>query len=356
MTTAWVLDSGGAGRGAWQGGVLHEFMAWARANGAWPQVSMGASAGGYAAADVATGTERTVMKGWTKWGHPDVVERYPLAAGVAREWPSSRFRQHLHASVRYVMGPDEVEAAFDPVASRRLLVFTARVRRRDRRPVGRADLARLLAMAMTRKLPRALKYLPGRFEIDPVVFASHLPADVRSEFVRPLTRANYHTAIEASCTVPIAMGPPLTPAMLAPGDGGQYPEDRHAVFADGGYALKMPMAVFADDPRFRTLHQWSAADRTVIFCCDPKGRLWETSLRLRTIDGHPAVARAIADDRLLVIHPDHEVEAGFLCFEPATIMRTFERGREQGRRLLASPRVQRFLAGEASGVPVRTPR
>jgi hypothetical protein len=29
---------------------------------------MGASAGGYAAADVATGTEKTVMKGWTYWG------------------------------------------------------------------------------------------------------------------------------------------------------------------------------------------------------------------------------------------------------------------------------------------------
>ncbi len=346
MTTAWVLDSGGAGRGAWQGGVLHEFMAWARAHGAWPLVSMGASAGGYAAADVATGTERTVMKGWTKWGHPDIVERYPLAAEVAREWPGSRFRQHLHASVRYVMGPEEVEAAFDPAAARRLLVFTARVRRRDGRPVGRADLARLLAMAITRKLPRALKYLPSRYAIDPVVFATPLPEDLRSEFVRPLTRANYHAAIEASCTVPIAMGPALAPATLAAGNDEPYPGDRDAVFADGGYALKMPMAVFADDPRFRALDRWAAADRTVIFCCDPKGRLWETSLRLRTIDGHPAVTRALAEDRLLVIHPDHEVEAGFLCFEPATIMRTFERGRDQGRRLLADPRVRAFLAGE----------
>ncbi|MCU0255652.1 MAG: hypothetical protein MUF60_02815, partial [Vicinamibacterales bacterium] len=293
--------------------------------------------------DVATGTERTVMKGWTRWGHPDIVTRYPLAEAIAREWPSSRFRQHLHASVRYVMGPEEVEAVFDPGAARRLLVFTARVRRRDGRPFARADLGRLLLMAVTRKLPRSLKYLPGAYVIDPVVFATNLPDDLRSDLVRPLTRANYHGVVEASCTVPIAMGPPLPPAMVAGEEGVRYAGDEAAVFVDGGYALKMPMAIFADDPRFRPLGQWSAADRTVIFCCDPKGRLWETSLRLRTIDDHPAVAGAVAEDRLLVIHPDHEVEAGFLCFEPATIMRTFRRGQEQGRRLLESEHVRQFL-------------
>jgi len=72
--------------------------------------------------------------------------------------------------------------------------------------------------------------------------------------------------------------------------------------------------------------------------CDPKGRLWETSLRLRTIDDHPAVKRAVGEGRLLVIHPDHDVEAGFLCFEPEKTMRTFRRGQEQGERLLASDR------------------
>ena len=65
---AWILDSGGAGRGAWQGGVLYELMRWARQHGGYPQVMMGASAGGYAAADVATGTEQTVLKGWSVWG------------------------------------------------------------------------------------------------------------------------------------------------------------------------------------------------------------------------------------------------------------------------------------------------
>jgi hypothetical protein len=143
MTFSWVLDSGGAGRGAWQGGVLHELMLWAREHGVYPSVSMGASAGGYAAADIATGTERTVMRGWTHWGDPEVLLRYPLAAGIAREWPQSRFRQHLHASVRYVMGSAEVDAVFDPVTTRKLLIFTARIRRRDVRPMSRADLVRL---------------------------------------------------------------------------------------------------------------------------------------------------------------------------------------------------------------------
>jgi len=343
MTAAWVLDSGGAGRGAWQGGVLHELIRWAREQGVYPAVSMGASAGGYAAADIATGTERTVMKGWTAWGDREVPLRHPLAPGIAGEWPRSRFRQHLHASVRYVMGEAEVAAVFDPAAARRLLIFTARIRRRDGRGLARTDLVRLLVKAATRKLPHALKYLPPIYRVDPVVFATHLPAALQSDLVRPLTRANYHTVIEASCTVPIAMGPALPPTLLAGGDGAEYPGDHEAVFADGGYALKMPMAVFEDDPRFQALARWAAADRTVIFCCDPKGRLWETSLRLRAINDHPSVALALAEDRLLVIHPDHKVEAGFLCFEPDVIMRTFRRGQEQGQRLIASDRVRRFL-------------
>jgi predicted acylesterase/phospholipase RssA len=345
MTASWVLDSGGAGRGAWQGGVLYELMQWAREQGVYPTVSMGASAGGYAAADVATGTERTVMRGWTRWGDPDVLLRYPLAEGIAREWPQSRFRQHLHASVRYVMGDAEVDAVFDPATTRKLLLFTARITRRDGRPISRWDLARLLVKAATRKLPSALKYLPPIYRIDPVVFATPLPSALQSDVVRPLARANYHSVIEASCTVPIAMGPALPPALLAGGDGTEYPGDLEAIFVDGGYALKMPMATFEDDPRFQALARWAAADRTVIFCCDPGGRLWETSLRLRSINDHPAVVRALNEGRLLIIYPDHKVEAGFLSFEPDVIMRTFRRGQEQGRRLLASEDVRAFLSG-----------
>jgi hypothetical protein len=66
-------------------------------------------------------------------------------------------------------------------------------------------------------------------------------------------------------------------------------------------------------------------------------------MRLRALNDYPTVAKAIADDRLRIIHPDHTVEAGFLCFDPAITMRTFERGREQGRRLLATDQMRRFL-------------
>ena len=75
---SWILDSGGAGRGAWQGGVIYEFMRWCRENGCFPSITMGASAGGYAAADVATGTEQTVMKGWTYWGTQTGRKKKPI--------------------------------------------------------------------------------------------------------------------------------------------------------------------------------------------------------------------------------------------------------------------------------------
>ena len=341
---AWILDSGGAGRGAWQGGVIYEMMRSARQHGGYPTITMGASAGGYAAADVATGTEATVLKGWTAWGSPDILGRYPLSALVANEWPRSRFRRHLHASIRYVMEDAEVDGVFDGSAPRTLLIFTSRIGRRDGRVTGRADLAKLFAMAATRKLPGPLKYIP-RYHVDPVVFGTNLPETLHSEFVRPLTKDNYHCAIEASCLVPLAMGPALQPALLSPDRA--YPDDTRAVFVDGGFALKMPMAIFEEDPRFRDLARWAATPRTVIFCCDPDGRLWETSMRLRALNDHPAVTRAVANNTLLVVHPDHVVEAGFLCFDPAVIMRTFNRGREQGRRLLAAQHVRRFLAGAA---------
>ena len=69
--------------------VVHELMQWTREHGGYPGVTMGASAGGYAAADVATGTERTVMKGWTAWGDESIPSTYPLAADFASEWPRS---------------------------------------------------------------------------------------------------------------------------------------------------------------------------------------------------------------------------------------------------------------------------
>ena len=340
---AWILDSGGAGRGAWQGGVLYEFMGWARANGRYPHVSMGASAGGYAAGDVATGTEQTVMKGWTAWGKEDLLARFPPPAGSARVWPRSRFREHLCASIRYVMAETEVRGIFDSDPAVKLLIFTTRVKRRDGKPMCGGDMGRLFVQSLTRKLPLSLKYLPSSLVEEPVVFATHLPSSLVSEHVRPLVRTNYHRVIEASCLVPLAMGPPILPGQLANDGASAVSGDRGAVFIDGGYALKMPMALFEEDSRFWRLATWAQADKTVVFCCDPSGSMWETSSRLRRLNSHPDVARALADNRMLLIYPDHEVEAGFLCLENARTMRTFERGREQGHRLLGTDAVRRFL-------------
>ncbi|MDR1727132.1 MAG: patatin-like phospholipase family protein [Acidobacteriota bacterium] len=331
MNYSWVLDSGGAGRGAWQGGVLYEFMRWSREHGVFPSVSMGASAGGYAAADVATGTAATVMKGWLRWGL--------LSSPVDSSAVKNRFRRQLLDSLHYVMGAEELAGVFsDP--GKRLLVFTTRIRRRDGKAIAPSDMRRFFLKSATRKLPGFLKYLPRGYVEEPVVFALNLPENLRSEHVRPLTRANYHRVIEASCLVPVAMGAPLGPRDVA---DEPLESDRNAVFIDGGYALKMPMRVFAEDARFRPLAEWAGADKTVVFCCDPRGSLWETSSRLLSLNTHPATGRAIAEGRLLVVHPDHKVEAGFLCTDNAEALRTFERGRDQGRRLLASDKVRRFF-------------
>jgi len=336
MIYSWILDSGGTGRGAWQGGVIYEFLRWCRLNGSFPSVTMGASAGGYAAADVATGTEQTVMKGWTYWGEQDV----PKDLRTSRSTGLGGFRVHLHTSIHYVMDESELSGVFQGNSGKKLLVFTTRARRRDRKPFGSIDRFRFFLKSATRKLPKAMKYLPESYTEDPVVFATNLPGELRSEYIRPLTRENCHAVIEASCLVPLAMGMPLLPDDLnqesCAGDAG-------SVFLDGGFALKMPMRFFEEDPRFKGLASWVSAHKTIIFCCDPKGMLWETSARLRCLNTLPTVADAVRKNRLLIISPDHRVEAGFLCMDHAATMRTFHRGQEQGERLLRSESVRRFF-------------
>jgi hypothetical protein len=339
MNYSWILDSGGAGRGAWQGGVIYEFMRWCRERGCFPNVTMGASAGGYAAADVATGTEKTVLKGWTVWGN-HAVKRNSLPHAAGSGWNANRFRTQLRLSVHYVMGAEEMAGVFDGDVHKKLIVFTTRVRRRDGKRFGAADSFRFFMKSATRKLPNAVKYLPGGYAEDPVLFATNLPSEIASEYVRPLTRENFRAVIEASCLVPLAMGPPIVPEDIRAGISAA---DRGAAFIDGGYALKMPMAFFEEDQRFLEMARWASADKTVIFCCDPAGSLWENSTRLRRLNAFPGVTRAIAENRMLIIYPDHRVEAGFLCRDNPTIMRTFNRGREQGRRLLQSDRVRSFF-------------
>jgi hypothetical protein len=324
---SWILDSGGAGRGAWQGGVIYEFMQWCRKNGSFPSITMGASAGGYAAADVATGTEETVMKGWTYWG---------TSAGRTK----NRFRAHLHNSIFYVMEERELSGVFQENSAKKLLVFTTRVRRCDLKQFGFSDRLRFFIKSATRKLPRGIKYIPGEYIEDPVIFALNLLPELCSEYVRPLTRGNYHAVIESSCLVPLAMGSPMPPESVSEK---LCTGDQQSVFMDGGYALKMPMRFFEEDPRFQKLAHWVSADKTLIFCCDPRGRLWETSARLRLLNTIPSMIRAAGENRLLVVSPDHKVEAGFLCMDHPTTMRTFHRGQEQAWRLLRSERVRRFF-------------
>jgi len=346
-TFSWILDSGGAGRGAWQGGVIHQFMHWARLNACYPSISMGASAGGYAAADIATGTEATVMKGWTRWGDEQVPHPRGVPAGEKSFWGLGQFRLHLMASIRYVMAESEISAVFDPGHSRKLLVLTTRVRRRDGRDISPSDIHHLFLRAATRKFPTPLKYLPRIYVEEPVVFATPLPQELSSEYVRPLTRQNYHRVLLASCLVPLAMGSPLEAGQLDPGPehgtATHHSGDHGAVFIDGGYTMKMPMAIFEANSVFRDLAQWAAADKTIIFCCDPRGIFWETSFRLRALNQHPSVAKAIVENRLLAVSPDHPIEAGFLCCDNDVAMRTFRRGQEQADRLLASDSVRRFL-------------
>jgi hypothetical protein len=343
---SWILDSGGAGRGAWQGGVIYELMRWTRQNGCYPQISMGASAGGYAAADIATETEETVLKGWTKWGR----ETLPLAGEVAKEfksfWGLSQFRLHLIKSIEYVMGPHEVASVFNNRPEKKVLIFTTRVRRRDGSPVTWRDNLRFFVQSICRKIPKPLKYLPGLYRQDPVIFAYPLPNSLHSDWVRPLNPANYHRVIEASCLVPLAMGQPLPPSQFGTDGNYSHPvfaDDAQSIFMDGSFGLKMPMAIFQEDIRFKALADWARAEKTIIFSCDPRGKLWETSSRLRSLNQYAPVQQAIKENRLGVIYPDHKVEAGFLCYDNPVILRTFQRGQDQAARLMKSDKFRRFF-------------
>ncbi len=287
------------------------------------------------------------MKGWTKWG----LEEVPAAVQVSRElksfWGLGQFRLHLIHSIRYVMGEMEVARVFHSRPEKKLLIFTTRVRRRDGKSFQEADGLKYFLKSITRKLPPGLKFIPRQYREDPVVFATNLPEALQSEFVRPLCPDNYHAVIEASCLVPLAMGTPLQPTQVNPASWmeqtGSFDSDGHAVFMDGGFAMKMPMRVFEEDQRFQTLARWAAADKTLIFCCDPSGNLWETSSRLRRLNSAPFVAKALEENRLLIVCPDHRIEAGFLCYDNAVTLRTFHRGQEQAERFLRSEAARRFF-------------
>jgi hypothetical protein len=178
-----------------------------------------------------------------------------------------------------------------------------------------------------------------------------VPQEIRSENVRLLTRHNFHRVLEATCLVPGAMGFPLPPRWLEESETSgsrAYPGDEGAHFIDGGYTLKMPMALFHERAEFRRIASWLGAEKTVVFCCDPAGQLWETSSRLRSLNQLPALSRAVAENRLLVVYPDHPIAASFLCTDNSVAMRTFNQGRDQAVRFLRTEKVRRFLEESAA--------
>jgi hypothetical protein len=326
--------------------MLYEFLQWAKANGRVPDVAMGASVGGYAAADLATKTAETIYKGWAQWGTADPATLAAKCGHARNHAGFGSFRLHLVESIRHVMGDGEAEAIFSEHESVRLLVFTTRLTRADGRPLRRRDLYRCFLQSMTRKFPRFLKLTPTGYLQDPVVFASGLPDALGSECVRPLTRENLRSVIQASCLVPIAMGGPLLPrdVQSQPLEADRHEmADEHAIFVDGGFSLKMPMGAFARDARFSELARWIKTDRTLVFCCDARGRLWETSHRHSRLETNGEIVEAVRNGRLVVLHPDHDIEASFLCVDNRRIMRTFGRGRAQAERIIKSRALDSFF-------------
>lgn len=328
---------------------------------------MGASAGGYAAADVATLRPETFPKGWNKWGLEEVPDRTHEPPEFRSLGGWVQFRSHLYHSIRYVMSAAELGGVFDAPAERRtrLIVFTTRSRRRDGTDFSPADSMRYFLKSTLRKMPPPLKYLPEEYVEDPVLFVTHLEKHLESEFVRPITRVNYHNVIEASCLIPFAMGQPLQQEELLPIWKGldplgtntctaeewwerqiaryRFSGDDRAVFLDGGFALKIPFRRFAEDSRFQALADNLRCDKTLIFCCDPGGKLWETSMRLRALNDWEALGQVLREKKIFIIYPDHPLRAGFLSTNHHQILKTYEGGRAQGRRILSSPAFQEFL-------------
>jgi hypothetical protein len=123
----------------------------------------------------------------------------------------------------------------------------------------------------------------------------------------------------------------------------QFAGDTGAAFLDGGFSLKMPFRIFEEDGRFKKLSESVRCDKTLVFCCDPEGLLWETSMRLASLNSWERVRRALEEERLFILFPDHAIEASFLSTDNSKTMRTFKRGREQGQKILSGKRFKRFV-------------
>lgn len=319
----WVFDTGGAGPGAWEGGVGYALTKAALAAGTLPDVVMGSSVGAYMAADVVSGDPQIFIKGWSDWGAETVPP--PHVSPQEQGFLSVRsFRAYLKHSLEYVLDDAVIQRILSPDNPMRLIVCTTQLGKRNGGPIARRDMRRLFLQSVTRRWP--IKYICPDFVYRAVLFDSR--AKTPTSGVRKLTPENFRPAIMASCLIPLAMGMPLRY------DGMDL--------IDGGFSLKLALQL-PSDALYANLAGELRAEKTLAITVDPTGALWETSMRLRRWDDRWDVQQAMREGRLLIISPPRKLEAGTLCRDNRLIMKTFWQGAEQAEQVLRSDAGKRFF-------------
>lgn len=319
----WVFDTGGAGRGAWLGGVGYVLTKMARALGRFPDAVVGSSVGAYMAADAATGNPEVFLKGWTDWG----AERVPPPVVPSSEQGFlhvRHFRAHLKHSIQYVLDDSAIASILSEQNPTRLVICTTQITRRDGRPITRRDMRRLFWQSLTRKLP--IKYLADGYMYRAVLFDSR--AAGATPVIRRLTRDNLRQAIMASCLIPLAMGLPLRY------DGMDL--------IDGGFTLKMPLDL-PSDSTYAELSQSLQAQKTLAISAETGGVLWKTAMRLERWNDQADIQQAIQDGKLLIIAPSGKIAAGTLCRDNRLIMKTFWQGAERAEQVMRTDAGKRFF-------------
>ncbi|RMG51516.1 MAG: patatin-like phospholipase family protein [Acidobacteria bacterium] len=319
----WVFDTGGAGPGAWEGGVGYALTKAALATGAVPDMVIGSSVGAYMAANAASGDPETFLKGWSNWGAEGISP--PAVRPEERGFFGARFfRAYLKHSIAYVLEDRIVERILDPRNPTRLVIVTTQLRRRNGQPIGRRDMRRLFLQSLTRKWP--VKYICSDYDYRAILFDSQ-PRTVTAA-VRKLTPENIRSVIMASCLIPWAMGMPLRV------DGMDV--------IDGGFALKVPLRV-PPDAVYAELARSLQTDQTVVITPDPTGTLWETSMRIRRWNDCWDVEHTMEAGNLLIISPPRKIRAGALCRDHRLIWETFCEGVAHAERVLRSDPGRRFF-------------
>ncbi len=319
----WVFDTGGAGPGAWEGGVGYALTKAALTTGAVPDIVIGSSVGAYMAANAASRDPETFVKGWSDWGAEGISP--PMVRPEERGFLGARFfRAYLKHSISYVLDDRIVERILDPQNPIRLIIVATQLRKRNGRSVDRRDMRRLFFQSLTRKWP--VKYICSDYDYRTILFDSQARAVTAA--VRKLTPANIRQAIMASCLIPWAMGMPLRVEGMD--------------LIDGGFALKVPLRL-PPDAVYADLARSLQTDRTVVITPDPTGALWETSMRIRRWNDCWDVERARGAGDLLIISPPQKIRAGALCRDHRLIWETFWEGVAHAEHVLRSDRGRRFF-------------